>query len=140
MVKFDFLKICKSQNVLVVLLGFFILFDIDVPKSVAGFLNTVFGKILVFSLAVSSFSLGPLCGSLAMVAAYVLFVRSNVKAQITQPRSVPSENKKVGFFQNTENNTFPKTLEEQMVQDMVPLVTDSNIKDYDSYDKSDSIF
>lgn len=117
-----FMNTLKSKNVLLVLLGIFILFDIDVPHSVAEFLNTVFGKVLVFVIGVSAFSLGPVFGAMSMVAAYVLFVRSNKGVRVVASKSVPSEEKKEEFFNNTEQNQFPRTLEEQMVVQMVPLV------------------
>lgn len=112
----------KSKNVLLVLLGIFILFDIDVPHSVAEFLNTVFGKVLVFVMGVSSFSLGPVFGAFSMVASYVLFVRSNKGVRVDTSKSIPSEEKKEEFFNNTDQNQFPRTLEEEMVEQMVPLV------------------
>jgi len=118
----NFMNTIKSKNVLLVMLGIFILFDIDIPQSVADFLNTVFGKVLVFVMGVSAFSLGPVFGAMSMVAAYVLFVRSNKGVRVVVSKSVPSEEKKEEFFNNTEQNQFPRTLEEQIVRQMIPLV------------------
>ena len=119
---FNFMKTLKSKNILLVLLGVFILFDIEIPKEASNFLNTVFGKVLVFSMSVSAFSLGPVFGAMSMVAAYILFVRSNKGVRVNVSRSIPSEEKKEKFFKNVEQNEFPRTLEEKMVQQMVPLV------------------
>ena len=130
----NFMKTLKSKNVLLVFLGLFILFDIDVPQSAADFLNTVFGKVLVFAMGVSAFSLGPVFGAITMVAAYVLFVRSNKGIRVVVSKSVPSEEKKEKFFNNVEQNEFPMSLEEKMVQQMVPLVNTKDYKpNFDSY-------
>jgi len=129
----NFMKAIKSKNVLLVLLGIFILFDIDVPQPAAEFLNTVFGKVLVFSMGVSAFSLGPVFGAMSLVAAYVLFVRSNKGVRVVVSKSVPSEEKKEKFFNNVEQNEFPRSLEEEMVQQMVPLVHSGDSKpDFDT--------
>lgn len=117
----------NSKTLLVVLLTVFILFDIRLPKFVEQFLQSFFGKVALFLSAVALYSQGPIVGSLALVAAYVILVRTSSVLPLNTSSFVPSEKKKEKFFRNTKNNHFPKTLEEEMVNNMVPLIKDEPI-------------
>jgi len=119
----------NSNNLLQILLLLFIIFDIQVPVFISHFTNTIFGKILVFVLSVSAFTLGKITGSLALVSAYVLLTRSNNLIPLNHADFIPSEKKKQEFFENTSNNHFPKTLEEKTINNMIPLVKDIPIID-----------
>ena len=119
----------NSKNLLIVLLITYIVFDIKSPEFVRQFLHSFFGKLLVFIVAVSLFSQGPLVGSLALVAAYTLLVRSSSIIQLNTDEFIPDQKKKEKFFRSTLNNHFPKTLEEEMVKHMIPLVSDAPIID-----------
>ena len=117
----------NSKTLLVVLLTVFILFDIRLPKFVEQFLQSFFGKVALFLSAVALYSQGPIVGSLALVAAYVVLVRTSSVLPLNTSSFVPSEKKKEKFFRNTKNNHFPKTLEEEMVNNMGPLIKDEPI-------------
>lgn len=119
----------SSKNVLLVLLLIFIIFDIQVPNFVSQFLSSVFGKVFLFAASIFLYSQGPLVGSLALVAAYLLLVRTNNVLSIDTQKFIPSEKKKQVFFEKNLNNHFPKTLEEEMVSHMVPLIKDIPIID-----------
>ena len=54
----------------------------------------------------------------------MLLVRSYKLISLDTNKYIPSEVKKNEFFQNTLNNKFPKTLEENMVNNVVPLIKD----------------
>ena len=117
----------NSKTFLVVLLTIFILFDIHLPKFVEQFLQSFFGKVALFLTAVALYSQGPIVGSLALVAAYVVLVRTSSVLPVNTSSFVPTQKKKEKFFRNTGNNHFPKTLEEEMVHKMIPLVKDEPI-------------
>ena len=117
----------SSKNILVGLLLLFIIFDIKPPSFISQLLNTIFGKIGLFVIAVSLYSQGSLVGSLALVASYMLLTRANTIIPIDNRKFVPTQKKKDEFFEKTLNNHFPKTLEEQMIESMVPLVNEEPI-------------
>jgi hypothetical protein len=117
----------NSKNLLIVLLITYIIFDIKSPEFIRQFLHSFFGKLLVFILAIALFSQGPLVGSLALVAAYTLLVRSSSIIQLNTDEFIPDQRKKEKFFRKTLNNHFPKTLEEEMVKHMIPLVRQAPI-------------
>lgn len=117
----------NAKTLLVVLLITFILFDIRLPKFVEQFLQSLFGKVLLFLSAVALYTQGPLVGSLALVAAYVVLVRTSSILPVNTSSFIPTQKKKEKFFRNTLNNHFPKTLEETMVKNMVPLVKDEPV-------------
>jgi len=119
----------SSKNILVGLLLLFIMFDIHPPSFVSQMLNTIFGKIALFGLVVSLYSQGSLVGSLALVAAHMLLTRSNTIMPVDTRQFVPTQKKKDEFFEKTLNNHFPKTLEEEMIHNMVPLVNEEPIID-----------
>ena len=119
----------NSKNLLLLLLIVYILFDIKSPIFVKQFLHSLFGKILLLLVAISLFSQGPLVGSLALVASYILLVRSSSMIQLNTDEFIPDQKKKEKFFRSTLNNHFPKTLEEEMVKNMIPLVNNSPIVD-----------
>jgi len=119
----------SSKNILVLLLLIFIIFDINPPMFVTTVFNNILGKILLFALSISLFKFGPLVGSLALVSSYLLLIRSNNLVSLDVNTYIPSEEKRTEFFQNTPKNKFPKTLEEQVVSDDVPLIKDFPIMD-----------
>ena len=114
----------NSKNLLVVLLIAYIIFDIKSPEFVRQFLQSLFGKLLVFIVSLSLFTQGPLVGSLALVAGYLLLVRSSSIIQLNTDEFIPDQRNKEKFFRATLNNHFPKTLEEEMIKNMIPLAND----------------
>ena len=102
----------------------YIFFDIKSPEFIRQFLQSLFGKLLVFIVSVSLFTQGPLVGSLALIAGYLLLVRSSSIIQLNTDEFIPDQKKKQRFFRATLNNHFPKTLEEEMIKNMIPLASD----------------
>ncbi len=117
----------NSKNLLIVLLITYIIFDIKSPEFIRQFLQSFFGKLLTFLIAIALFSQGPLVGSLGLIAAYTLLVRSSTIIQLNTDEFIPDQKKKEKFFRKTSINHFPKTLEEEMVKNMLPLVNNSPI-------------
>lgn len=116
----------NSKYLLIVLLIAYILFDIKSPEFVRQFLQSLFGKLIVFIVSISLFTQGPLVGSLALIAGYLLLVRSSSIIQFNTDEFIPDHKKKQKFFRATLNNHFPKTLEEEMIKNMIPLANDDH--------------
>tara|TARA_B100000795_G_C22714516_1_gene404941 strand:- start:429 stop:857 length:429 start_codon:yes stop_codon:yes gene_type:complete len=122
-----------SRNILVILLLIFIIFDIQPPQFLSKILNTIFGKIILFLISLTLFSQGPFVGILALVITYMLLINNNKFNKLIQKKNIvkfiPSEKNKQEFFKDTLNNNFPKTMEEEFVEKLVPLIKDFPIID-----------
>ena len=117
----------NSKHVLGFLLVSFIIFDIQPPKFLKDLLNHLLGKIALFILIVPFFKINVFIGVLAILAGYFLLVRSSAVNSFNPEDYMPSEQKKDIFYKKTLNNHFPKTLEEDMVNNMVPFVRDDPV-------------
>ena len=117
----------NSKHLLGFLLISFIVFDIQPPKFLKDLLNHLLGKIALFLLIVPFFKINIFIGILAVLAGYFLLVRSAAVNSFNPEDYMPSEQKKDIFYKKTLNNHFPKTLEEEMVKDMVPFVSKNNV-------------
>ena len=121
----NFLKKQKfNENVLAALLLIFIVFPVGVPDVVSPFIASIPGTIVVILLMACLFSLtNPVIGILGLIAAYELIRRSGGSLSADLP-SLPvlqsSEEKKTQYFKSV--TAFPKTLEETVIEQMVPLV------------------
>lgn len=119
----DLMKTEKKHSlVLELLFVIYIIFDIDTPLEVAKHVDTQLGNVLVMLLGLSMFAAaGPIAGILGLLAAYTLIKRSNIK---TGGILLQSENKAedIKMKMLKKFNDFPKTLEEEVVSDMAPIV------------------
>ena len=111
------------KRLLEVLFILYIVFNIETPMGLAKLVDTRIGNAVVAVLALTMFAAGgPIAGILALIAAHVLIKRS-------------SESTGSIYLQGSENaeeikqeildkyNDFPKTLEEEVVSQMAPLVS-----------------
>ena len=105
-------------SLLTVLLSLFIIFDIRPPTIVAEQIDSFLGRIIILLVVIVLLFSNPIVGALAVVAAYELFRRSEYKSAI---QYVPSEKKKTAHL--SAFNQFPKTLEEAVVQSMIPTAS-----------------
>jgi len=119
----------KQQNstdmMIVVILLIYVLVDVKTPDSLAEIVDNIFGQIVIILGAMTLFTkCHPLVGVLALFAAYQLIMRSS-KATGTYAveHVMPSEENK--YEEMIEQNIIPKkTLEEEVVKNMVPLTRD----------------
>ena len=129
-----------SHSLLAALLVLFIVFDIKIPNEVAKLTNTLLGRVLVAGGALALLLNDPLLGILAIVAGYELLRRSdNVlgggrklllknrrwKMPNGRHRYIPSEASKQRDFDKL--NQFPTTLEESVIRNMIPYVSNANL-------------
>ncbi len=121
----------NSNTALILLLVVFIVFDIHLPSFANDFINTYFGKFVLLVISLSLFAIGPFVGILGIIAILFALFRAgfsldNMNMNMNIKKFIPTENKRSTFFKNTMNNQFPKTLEEEMVKNMVPYVRNDN--------------
>jgi hypothetical protein len=108
----------------IILMILFMISNIQVPVFLAQLINPLLGRILVVVIAISLFNIHPVLGAVALVFAYELIIRSHKSVhQDNVNNYLPSEHKKYKHL--TLMNQFPVTLEEEVVNKMVPLVDNS---------------
>ena len=119
----DLMKAEKKHSlVLELLFVIYIMFDIETPLEVAKLVDSPMGNVVVVLLALSMFAAaGPIAGILALLAAHTLIKRSTLQ---TGGVLLQSENKAEEIKMDMLNkfNDFPKTLEEEVVAEMAPIV------------------
>jgi len=120
------LKTVQKEKVEYTLIGLILLFvslDISVNKSLAEFVDSMTGRVIVYGLAAYLVTVHPILGAVALYGAYELIRRSeqSTGSQIIR-KFVPTQAKKDAHF--NAFNQFPLTLEEEMVAKMVPLVSE----------------
>ncbi len=117
----DLMKKDSKHMLLIALLIAYLVFDIQSPSLLNPFIDNIFGKIIILILAVSVFMHSdPVVGVLVLLAAYELVRRVSENTGSSIMKYLPSEFKKSGDFGAL--NEFPVTLEEEIVNSMVPLV------------------
>lgn len=120
----SFQKIFKNElneYVAIVLMVLFISMKVKVPKILGNMVDTLLGRVIVVGLAMSLLFVHTGLGVVALIFAYELIRRSEKSTGTYQMRHyLPSVERKDRHF--TAMNQFPVTLEEQMVNDMVPVV------------------
>ena len=122
----DLMKSEKRHSlVLEILFVIYIIFDIDMPFEVAKVVDTTMGNVAVVLLALTMFAAaGPIAGVLALLAAHTLIKRASVKTGgMFMYNSGEAEEIKMQELQ--KYNEIPKTLEEEVVSTMAPIVHNS---------------
>ncbi len=110
----------KTTSLNHVILGFifiiFLIMGYPVPKTLATFIDTLFGKTIVIVLALILFvSVNPILGVLGILVAFDLIRRSGIATGTTAMKKfLPSELGKSSDM--TAFNQFPYTLEQEMVK------------------------
>lgn len=118
---FNILKKERNEYIAISLMVLFIIFNISVPEDVSEMVDTLPGRVIVMSLAFSLLYVHNVLGAIAIVFAYILIHRSEKKTGTYHMRKfLPSEAKKDKHL--NAMNQFPTTLEEQIVENQVPLV------------------
>ena len=117
------IKLEKREHLIfAILLIIYILLDVHLPAFMAGAVDTIYGKILLYILAIHIFlNVNKVAGVLALVAAYTMIKRVSLETGTFAIREyLPSEEAKVLDFKKF--NDYPYTLEEEEVARMAPLV------------------
>ena len=114
---------------LATLLAVFIVSDMGVPPILSELINTLLGKIIVIGGALALLFAHPLLGALGIIAAYRLISQSEqgvpqgvptlrLPSALRPPSLSPAE--KVRSRNLSAMNQFPPTVEEEVIQKMLP--------------------
>jgi hypothetical protein len=117
------IKLEKREHiVLVVLLIIYILLDVQLPMFMVKAVDTIYGKIVLYVLAINIFAnVNKVAGVLSFIAAYTMIARASKQTGTFAIRNyLPSEEKKVLDF--SKFNDYPYTLEEEEVSRMAPII------------------
>ena len=112
-----------GELALAILLIVYLVLGFRTPDAVAGMVDTLFGKIVLFVIVIFLFlHANPLLAVLALFVAFDLMRRSSVATGIDAlQKFAPSEEKRTSQF--TAYNQFPYTLEQEVVAKMAPMVS-----------------
>ena len=117
------IKIEKREHlILSILLIIYILLEVQLPAFLSGAVDSIFGKVALYLLALHIFfNIDKVSGVLALVAAYTMIKRASMKTgSFAMQEYLPSEERKVMDF--SKFNDYPYTLEEEEVARMAPVV------------------
>ena len=130
----SFKKANAGEVILSVLFVIYLIMGYDTPQPLAGFIDTLFGKIILFLVVVYMFLN---CNSIvAILALLVIFdlIRRSSSSQMSisiATKYQPSEENKSAQF--SAFNQFPYTLEQEVIKKMVPTMTPGSSLSKPSY-------
>jgi hypothetical protein len=110
-----------GQVVLSILFIVYLIMGYKTPDSIAGLVDTIYGKIIVVVVALVLFSYAnPILGVLGFIVAFDLIRRSSMSTgTFALDHYVPTEVKKESEL--NAMNQFPYTLEQEVVKKMAPI-------------------
>ena len=122
-----------GELVLVVLFIIYLIMGLKTPEPVAGIVDTLVGKIVIFIMIIYLFMhANPILAVLALLVGFDLIRRSSVATGIDAlQKFAPSEEKKSSQF--TAFNQFPYTLEQEVVAKMAPVMKSGSSLSQASY-------
>mgnify|MGYP001300599031 CR=1 FL=1 len=117
----------KHHSFLGLLLILFIIFDINIPYDLANVIDTIVGKTIVVLVVFSLLTYNNFVGVLAIIAGYLLVMRSmNVSGK---KNMVYLESEKKKFSKMRSYNKKPTlTVEEEVINNMLPLTNKRNLE------------
>lgn len=117
-----FKKEHTGQLVLLVLFVVYLVMGYDTPEPIAGVVDTLVGKIVIFIVVIYMFlHSNPILAVLSLFVAFDLIRRSSAATGISAlQKYAPTEQKKMSQF--NAYNQFPYTLEQEVVNKMTSNV------------------
>jgi len=117
----------KHQSFLGFLLMLFIIIDINIPVDLANLFDTIVGKTVVILVIFSLLAYNKLIGVLAIVAGYLLIMRSMNVTGKKNMKYLETEKKKFRKMKsfNVEHKT---TVEEDVINNMLPMTNNVNVE------------
>ena len=111
----------------------YLIMGYQTPEPVANFVDTFYGKTIVFFFVLLLFCYGhPILAVLGLLVAFDLIRRSSLTTGIDALKKwEPSEEKKYSQF--TAFNQFPYTLEQEVVAKMAPIIQSGSTLTKPSY-------
>ena len=116
-----------GQMILCILFIIYLIMDYKVPSSLAGMIDTLYGKIIVVVVALLLFTYtNPVLGVIGFFVAYELIRRSSMTTgTFALEKYLPTEKKKETVL--NAYNQFPYTLEQEVVRKMAPICTSNQL-------------
>ncbi len=115
----------KHHSLLAVLLGIFIIVDIRIPLQLANLIDTIVGKTIVILTVFSLLTFNKFVGVLAIVAGYLLVMRSMDATGNKNLRYLETEGNKFSKMKNF-NSPHKTTVEEDIINNMLPRVANED--------------
>jgi hypothetical protein len=108
------------------LLILFIVFEVQIPLDLANVIDTIVGKTVIILVIFSLLTYNKLVGVLAIVAGYLLIMRSMNISGKTNMKYLETEKKKYSKMKkfNVKHNT---TVEEEIINNMLPMTNKRNV-------------
>ena len=116
----------KHHSILAVLMALFIILDVKIPFQMANLIDTIVGKTVIIILIFALLTFNKFVGVLAIVAGYMLVMRSMNMVGNKNMRYLDSENSKYYKMQNL-NIKHKRSVEEDVINNMLPRVANENV-------------
>tara|TARA_B110000967_G_C18499054_1_gene370591 strand:+ start:96 stop:533 length:438 start_codon:yes stop_codon:yes gene_type:complete len=120
----------KHHSLLAVLLALFIIIDVKIPFQIANLIDTIVGKTVVVIIIFALLTFNKFVGILAIVAGYMLVMRSTNMTGNSNIRLLDTENSKFRKM-NKMNVNHTRTVEEDVIDNMLPRVANEHVKSSD---------
>jgi len=116
----------KHHSILAVLMALFIILDVKIPFQMANLIDTIVGKTIIIILIFALLTFNKFVGVLAIVAGYMLVMRSMNMTGNKNMRYLDNENTKYHKMQNL-NVKHNRSVEEDVIDNMLPRVANENV-------------
>lgn len=120
----------KHHSLLAILLALFIIIDVKIPFQFANLIDTIVGKTVVIIIIFALLTFNKFVGVLAIVAGYMLVMRSINMTGNSNMRFLDTENSKFRKM-NKMNIKHTRTVEEDVIDNMLPRVANEHVKSSD---------
>lgn len=110
------------HNAIVVLLILYILFDTDVPHEIKVFVNEPLVKVVALTGCLYLTLKRPVLGCLSLIVLYELLTKKNDLINARQGISIEEEKERI--MEHVAENNTKVTLEEEIVQNLIPYYND----------------
>lgn len=135
----NFQKVLKKERneyIAIFFMILFIVFNVKVPNTIADLIDNDIGKVVVYALAFSLIYVHKVLGLVALIFAYELIRRSEREQnytkthqqQLSNNQNISQDNTNVKYQHLDEMNQFPVTLEEEVVDKLVPMVNNKPLQ------------
>lgn len=116
----------KHHSILAVLMALFIILDVKIPFQMANLIDTIVGKTVIIILIFALLTFNKFVGVLAIVAGYMLVMRSMNMTGNKNMKYLDNENTKYHKMQNL-NVKHNRSVEEDVIDNMLPRVANENV-------------
>jgi len=117
----------KHHTFLGLLLLLFIVIDVNIPLDLANVVDTIVGKTVTILVIFALLTYNKLVGVLAIVAGYLLIMRSMNISGKTNLKYLETEKKKFSKMKKF-NNKKTTTIEEEVINNMLPMTNERNVE------------